>query len=155
MRLIFTLLHRYVGLLIATFLVFSGLTGAVISWDHELDDLLNPHLTKVHSTGQQLSSLNIAKQIEAKYSEVRVTYLPIGIEHGDSLAFILSPKLNPATNRLFEPGLNQIFIDPVTGKELGKREGGAVWPVTQENFVSFLYKLHYSLHFPEMLGTDH
>jgi len=154
MRIIFTLLHRYVGLLIAIFLVFSGLTGAVISWDHELDDWLNPHLTEARTAGKQLSSLDIAKQIEAKYPEVRVTFMPVGIEAGESLAFSVNPKLNPATNRLYEPGFNQVFIDPVTGDELGKREWGAVWPITKETFVSFLYKLHYTLHLPEMWGTD-
>ena len=154
MRSIFTLLHRYVGLLTATFLIFSGLTGAVISWDHELDDWLNPHLTEARTTGKQLSSLDIVKQIEAKYPEVRVTFMPVGIEAGESLAFSVNPKLNPATNRLYEPGFNQVFIDPVTGDELGKREWGAVWPITQETFVSFLYKLHYTLHLPEMWDSD-
>ena len=32
MRLVFTVLHRWVGLVIAGFLFVSGLTGAVISW---------------------------------------------------------------------------------------------------------------------------
>jgi uncharacterized iron-regulated membrane protein len=47
-----------------------------------------------------------------------------------------------------------VFVDPVTGAELGKREWGTVWPLTRETFVSFLYKLHYSLHTPEVFGTD-
>jgi uncharacterized iron-regulated membrane protein len=29
-----------------------------------------------------------------------------------------------------------------------------VWPVTSENFVSFLYKLHYTMHVPEFWGSD-
>ena len=33
-----------VGLSVALFLFISGLTGAVISWDHELDAWLNPQL---------------------------------------------------------------------------------------------------------------
>jgi uncharacterized iron-regulated membrane protein len=37
---------------------------------------------------------------------------------------------------------------------LGKREWGAVWPITKETFVSFLYRLHYTLHIPEMWGID-
>jgi len=154
MRSIFTLLHRYVGLLIAVFLIFSGLTGAVISWDHELDDWLNPHLMKAQSSGSLLPSVEIAKQIETRYPEVRVTNLPVSVEHGESFRFGVSPKRNPATNRLYEPGFNQVFIDPVTGRELGKRQWGQVWPITQETFVSFLYKLHYTLHLPEMRGTD-
>lgn len=154
MRSIFILLHRYVGLLIALFLVLSGLTGAVISWDHELDDLLNPHLMDAKSTGVAISPIELAKQIEARYPEVRVTYLPIEIEPGESFRFGVSPKRNPVTNQLFEPEFNQIFIDPVTGDELGKRQWGLAWPLTKETFVSFLYKLHYTLHLPEMSGTD-
>lgn len=154
MRSIFTILHRYVGLLIAIFLIFSGLTGAVISWDHELDDWLNPHLMEAHTAGQPMPSVDIAKQIESRYPQVRVTNLPVSIEPGESYRFGISPKRNPATNQLFEPGFNQVFVDPVTGNELGKRQWGQVWPITQETFVSFLYKLHYTLHLPEMWGTD-
>lgn len=154
MRYFFTLLHRYVGLLIAVFLIFSGLTGAIISWDHEIDDWLNPHLMEAKSLGSPLSPVDIAKRIEARYPEVRVTSLPINHEHGESYRLGVSPKQNPETQRLYEPGFNQVFIDPVTGEELGKRQWGQVWPITQETFVSFLYKLHYSLHLPEMWGTD-
>ena len=52
MRATWTLVHRYLGLLTAGFLFISGVTGAVISWDHELDDLLNPHLMEAHTPGQ-------------------------------------------------------------------------------------------------------
>ncbi len=43
---IFVILHRWVGLTIAAFLFVSGLTGAVISWDHEFAELINPHLVE-------------------------------------------------------------------------------------------------------------
>jgi uncharacterized iron-regulated membrane protein len=52
LRPIFGFLHRWVGLLIAGFLFISGVTGAVISWDHELDDILNPHLMEAHTQGR-------------------------------------------------------------------------------------------------------
>ena len=41
MRSIFGRLHRWAGLLTAGFLFFSGITGAIISWDHAIDDALN------------------------------------------------------------------------------------------------------------------
>ena len=44
MRAILVVLHRWFGLFIAGFLIIAGLTGALISWDHELDEWLNPHL---------------------------------------------------------------------------------------------------------------
>lgn len=155
MRAFATLLHRYAGLLIAAFLFFSGVTGAVISWDHELDDLLNPELMEASTSGPALPPLELAKQIEARHPQVQVTYLPLTPEEpGKSLAFGVSPRVDPQTQRLYEPGFNQVFIDPASGQELGKREWGAVWPITKETFVSFLYVLHYSLHMPEMAGID-
>lgn len=153
-RSLFVTLHRWAGLLIAAFLIMSGLTGAIISWDHELDDLLNPHLMEAKSDGVAKPSLDFVDQIEARHPQVRVSFVPLLIEPGESLAFSVSPRVNPETGQLYEPGYNQVFIDPVSGKELGKRDWGAPWPITSENLISFLYVLHYSLHIPEMWGID-
>jgi uncharacterized iron-regulated membrane protein len=153
-RPLFTLLHRWVGLTIAAFLFVSGITGAVISWDHELDDLLNPHLHAVASQGPAMSSLDLAAAAEARDPRARVVGVPLTPEAGEALAFFVQPKVDPATGRLYELGYNQIFVDPVTGAELGRREWGRAWPITRETFVSFLYKLHYSLHIPEMWGIE-
>jgi len=153
-RSIFSLLHRWAGLTIAGFLFVSGATGAIISWDHELDDLLNRHLTHTDSRGEPNASLQLARAIEARDPRVRVTHLPLTAEPGKALAFGVQPRVDTTTSRLFEPGYNQVFVDPVTGAVLGQREWGAPWPVTRENLVSFLYVLHYSLHIPEMWGID-
>lgn len=154
MRTLFVILHRWAGLLIAAFLVLSGVTGAIISWDHELDDVLNPHLMEVTSQGEPIPALELARQIEDRHPEVRVSFVPLLPEEGESLAFSVAPRVNPDTSMLYEVAYNQVFVDPVTGEELGKRFWGAPWPVTSENLVSFLYVLHYSLHIPEMWGID-
>ena len=154
MRAFWTLIHRYLGLLTAGFLFLSGVTGAVISWDHELDDLLNPQLMESHSAGTPQAALVLARQVEARYPDIRVSYVPLHAEAGKSLALGVSPRFDAATRDLTKPGFNQVFVDPVSGAELGKREWGAVWPITKETFVSFLYRLHYTLHIPEMWGID-
>jgi uncharacterized iron-regulated membrane protein len=154
MRAFLVLLHRYAGLLMAGFLFISGVTGAIISWDHELDDLLNPHLTEARHSGPPIPSLELARQIEARHPQVQITFVPMTAEPGESLSVGVAPRVNPATGRLYEPGFNQVFVDPASGEELGRREWGSVWPITTENFVSFLYVLHYSLHLPEMWGID-
>lgn len=146
--------HRWIGLIMAGFLFISGVTGAVISWDHELDDLLNPRLVHAPTDGAGLPPLELAKRIEARDPRVQVTFIPLAPEAGENYAFGVYPKQDPATGKLFKPGYNQVFVDPVTGAEVGRREWGAAWPVTRENFVSFLYVLHYSLHIPAMWGID-
>ena len=154
MRASWTLVHRYLGLLTAAFLFLSGVTGAIISWDHELDDLLNPHLMEAHTPGKPQDALLLAQQVEARYPDIRVSYIPLHVEAGESLALGVSPRYDAKTGELTRPGFNQVFVDPVTGAELGKREWGAVWQITKETFVSFLYRLHYTLHIPEMWGID-
>ncbi|MCW5607587.1 MAG: PepSY domain-containing protein [Nitrosomonas sp.] len=154
MRVFWTIVHRWIGLVTAVFLFLTGITGAVISWDHELDELLNPHLVETHSSGPIQSPLLLAQQVEERYPEIAVQFIPLMVETGKSLELGVDARVDPVTNRLFEPGFNQIFIDPVSGDELGKREWGAVWPISKETFVSFLYKLHFSLHLPEMWGID-
>ena len=154
MRPLFVLIHRYVGLLMVPFLFVTGLTGAIISWDHELDDVLNPHLMEAKGSGPAIPSLQLAREIEARDPRVQVAFIPLSAEPGESLHFGVLPRVDPATGRLFSPGYNQVFIDPATGEELGRREWGAVWPITRENLVSFLYVLHFSLHIPEFWGSD-
>ncbi len=154
LRPFFGFLHRWVGLTMAGFLFVSGVTGAVISWDHELDDLLNPHLMQAKAQGPALPPLELAQAVEARDPRVLVTFVPLVTEAGESAALGVDGRVDPKTARQIEPGYNQVFLDPVTGEELGRRNWGAVWPITGENFVSFLYVLHYSLHIPEMWGID-
>jgi uncharacterized iron-regulated membrane protein len=154
MRTVFTLLHRWVGLAIAAFLFISGVTGAVISWDHELDDLLNPHLMEAKGEGPAIPSLELARQLEARDPRAWATFIPLSAEPGESLSMFVRPRIDPATGKRYELGYNQVFLDPATGEELGRREWGAVWPITRETVVSFLYRLHYTLHIPEMWGIN-
>ena len=154
MRAFWTLVHRYAGLLTAAFLFVSGLTGAVISWDHELDDLLNPHLMEAKTAGTPQASLALAGRVEARYPQARVSFIPLHAEPGKSIAFGIDGRVDPKSGVLLEPAFNQVFVDPVSGAELGKREWGAVWPITRETFVSFLYRLHYTLHMPALWGID-
>lgn len=155
MRTFFTWLHRYFGLTIAGFLVITGLTGAIISWDHELDEWLNPHLLEATTVGTPRSATALAEQIEQQYPQVQVSYYEMATEPGHSYYYWVEPRVNPETGKLYKPGFNQMYVDPVSGEVLGTREWGAIWPITRENFVSFLYKLHFSLHIPEFMGIDH
>lgn len=148
------LIHRYAGLLMAPFLVVTGLTGAVISWDHELDEWLNPRLMHASGSGTPRPSLELIRDIERRDPRLRVSFAPLAPEPGESLQLGVEPRIDPGTGKPYVIGFNQIFVDPASGDELGRREWGAVWPVTRENAVSFLYKLHFSLHLPEVAGID-
>jgi uncharacterized iron-regulated membrane protein len=62
-------------------------------------------------------------------------------------------KVDPATGRRYDLGYDHVFIDPVTGEIAGKRLWGEI-SLAPEHLMSFLYKLHFTLHLPEIGGTD-
>ncbi len=156
MRSALVLLHRWFGLAAALFLFISGATGAVISWDHELDEWLNPHLYQAKSgnpAGITLPPLDLAARVEQGDPRVRVTFMPLAVEPGHTFTVSVSPRVDAATGKLFEPGYNQVALDPATGEIQGRREWGKV-SLTRENLLPFLYKLHYSMHIPEGWGIE-
>lgn len=155
MRACFAVLHRWFGLFTALFLFVAGLTGAVISWDHELDAALNPRLFVAGSgpQAQPLPVLDLANRLEKEDPRLRVTYASLGVEPGRTLLAGVEPVLDPATGKPFMLGFNQVALDPATGAVQGLREWGHA-SLSRENLLPFLYKLHYSLHLPEAGGLE-
>lgn len=157
MRALFVRLHRWFGLFMAVFLFIAGLTGAVISWDHEVDEWLNPRLFEAKSgevaADLRQAPLDLARQLEERDPRVVVTFLPLSIEPGHTLGLGVSPRPDPVTGLAVDPGFNQVAMDPVTGEIQGSREWGAI-SLSRENLMPFLYKLHYSMHIPDGFGLE-
>lgn len=147
MRRLGVLLHRWFGLFTAVFLFVSGLTGAVISWDHELDEWLNPHLFENHTAGTHQPPMVLANQLEVADPRLLVSYVPLYTEEGHSLGMGVDARMDQSIGKIYPLDFNQVAIDPVTGLIQGQREWGAV-SLSKENLLPFLYKLHYSLHIP-------
>lgn len=144
---VLAVLHRWLGLFTALFLFLAGLTGAVISWDHEVDAWLNPQLYDAGSHGPPRDALELARAIERDDARLRVTYLPLAAEPGQALRIFVAPRVDPATGAPYALDFNQLAVDPATGAVQARREWGAV-SLARENLLPFLYKLHYSLHIP-------
>jgi uncharacterized iron-regulated membrane protein len=147
-RKLFVIWHRWFGLAAALFLFVSGLTGAIIAWDHELDAWLNPHLYRITDPGRPMSARDLARQIEAQDPRLTVTWLPLHTVAGESLDLRVAPS-----NANTVLGFDEMFINPVTGVILGQRLWGD-FSVARTHLLPFLYKLHYSLHLPDVGGFE-
>ncbi len=152
-RKVLGLLHRWAGLFIAVFLTISGITGAIISWDHELDEWLNPHLFDSKAEGDFKPALDLVRIVEAADPRVQVTFFPIQQEKGHNAAISVEPRIDPKTGQLIDVKYNQVFVDPVSGEIAGKRYWGKI-SLSSEDILPFLYKLHYSMHIPDFAGID-
>lgn len=157
MRPLFVRLHRWFGLGAAAFIFLSGLTGALIAWDHELDALFSPGLytarTQATPSRPAQNPLKLAQALENADPRLEVTWLPLSRHEGDALLVGVRPKLDAATGKPFELGFDQVALDPVTGKIQGQRLWGQIaW--ASENVMPFIYKLHHTLHLPEVNGVE-
>ncbi|WP_442783870.1 PepSY-associated TM helix domain-containing protein [Collimonas fungivorans] len=152
------ILHRWFGLAAAVFLFIAGATGAVISWDHELDAWLNPQLFHAHSADQPLSGkalpgLELANRVEAQDPRLRVTYVMTESEPGHTSSMMVEGRIDPASGKPYDLSFNQVAVDPVSAEIQGKRMWGAI-SLSRENLLPFLYKLHYTMHLPEVGGIE-
>jgi uncharacterized iron-regulated membrane protein len=151
MRPLLVKLHRWFGIGIALFLFMSGLTGAIIAWNQELDAALNPEFYVARGEGPALPALELAKRVEAADPRVVVNYLPLGVEPGHTLQVRVEGRIDPATKAPYELGFNQLAIDPVTGAVQARREWGAL-SLSRQNLLPFLYQFHYTLYLPFTVG---
>jgi uncharacterized iron-regulated membrane protein len=154
LRPLLVLLHRWFGLGMAVFLFIAGSTGALISWDHELDAAINPHLFHARSgAAAQLPGTRLAAMVEAADPRLRVTYVMTAALPGHTSQMMVEGRIDPATGQPWQLGFNQLAVDPATGRIQGRRMWGEV-SLTRENLLPFLYKLHYTMHLPDGFGIE-
>ena len=153
MREFWTVVHRWLGLTAALFLIVAGATGAVISWDHEIDEWLNADIMHTPGRGALQDPLALAAAVEASDARVEVSYMTLALEEGHAASFLVRPKKDPATGRPHVLGYNNVFVDPVTAKITGQRDSKSI-ALSKRNLMSWLRHLHESLHMPAFWGSD-
>ena len=140
-------LHRWAGLALAAFLTVAGLTGSVIAFQRELDAALNPHFFTRVTSGPALGFDELVRRVEAQLPGAKVDAIqpPAG--------FVRSALVRvDAADARHGLAFDEVFVDPATGRVLGKRMWGE-WNASRESLVPFLFKLHYTLHLPGQWGA--
>lgn len=145
--------HRWFGLVGGGLLLMTALTGAVLPWQHELDAWLNPALFAVPERGAALPAQDLVRRIETAHPEARVSYVPLVYEPGHALVFSVEPSPDAVSGTTPALDFDQVFMNPVTGAELGTRHWGELWPLQRENLLPLTYLLHYTLLMPGVWGT--
>lgn len=146
-RQFWVVLHRWAGLTLSLFLAVAGFTGIFLAWVDELDTAIAPqlHLAAPPTDGAQpLSILALREAALARYPDATIDFVPLDIEPGRSLQFYVQ-WLDPQTGleREDAPAWDQLFLNPYTGEELGRREWGNITQGTV-NLMPFIYRLHYT-----------
>lgn len=145
-RPLLVLIHRYVGLTMACFLLVAGLTGSLLAWNEELEAAISPalfHAAPLGPDARPLDPLALRARVQERHPEAFVARTPLTVEPGRSMVFRLF-ALPDASGALPELANDQVFVNPYTGEVLGARKWGDI-AQGPENLMPFVYRLHHSL----------
>jgi len=125
--------HRWVGLVIASFLVLTGVTGSVLAFQSEIEAALSPELFRVEDRPPR-DPIALASGLEERLPEgVRVRSVPLVVEPGRAVRFGVTGA-----------GDDEYFVDPHDGAVRGSRRWGDL-SQGKKNLVPFLYRVHTQL----------
>lgn len=129
-------LHRWLGLALAGFLVVVGLTGSLIAFYPEIDQLFNPRIYEL-KPGQPLPPGELAARTETA-TGLRVTSVSAYRDNQAPWVGVQAASGKP------EPTYEYLRLEPVTGEEIWRENWGEISEGI-ENFMPFIYTLHYAL----------
>lgn len=144
--------HRWVGLATALFLIVASVTGSLLAFNHELDELLNPDMLRVAPRDvPMLSPDALARKAEEALPNAVARGMSLDGAPGRSATISVAGRIDPATGEGIALGFNEVFLDPYDGRVLGSREYGA-FRLDAAHLMPFVYVLHYSMHLPGKWG---
>lgn len=142
--------HRWLGIGLAAFVVLAGLTGSMLAFHHEIDALLVPELHRVTPQGLRASLDAAAANIERERPGLVVGYFVLSPHPAASVRVIMNTRAAAEEGRLDRKGAEnaEVYLDPYSGQVLGERRWGEIG-VGRAHWVPMLYRLHMSLFLQE------
>jgi uncharacterized iron-regulated membrane protein len=146
--------HLWLGLALGLFLSIFGITGSILVFHAEINELLNPKLLTVN-----VPEINPVYQPLAEIFQAGKAAMPYKAAH----TFATYPRNNEATLKMaFSLSLDknksgvteswEVYVDPYTAKVLGKKLMSASDSPFPKTFIGFVFELHYALFLGEEPG---
>jgi uncharacterized iron-regulated membrane protein len=131
--------HRWAGLAIALVVLCVGFTGALTTWQQEIDAWLNPDLLRVEPAAGATQSLDhLVEAAAATRPGLEVVGVRLPQSSGDSIEVSVSPR----SAQVFKGWY--VYVDPHHARVLGSRPFDPD-PWSRRGIVASLYEVHYSL----------
>jgi len=142
-RQVFVFIHRWAGLAMTVFLILVGLTGSLLAFKSDVERLICPQIYATPRPGvPPLDFATLAERAETLVPQGRV--VTVELSEPDQALVVMEPRDDAATGKAYNLDFVQLFLDPWTGGELGRRRSFAL-SEGLINLVPFIYDLHVTL----------
>lgn len=136
-RHLWLLVHRYAGLLMACFLVIVGLTGSLLAFRNDIDRLASPRFYAKPQPGvAQLDFASLTDRAEALVPQGQAYWI---VALPDQILVSFIPRKNFETGKPWKLDLAWLYLDPWTGRELGRVKPGESGPSWLTNPIVTLH----------------
>jgi uncharacterized iron-regulated membrane protein len=116
-------IHRYTGLAMAAFLIIAGITGTLLAFHEELDDVFNHKLAQVDV--QDTPHLPIAvlhDRVVSAYPEHTFSSMPTSIAADRSAVFSVDRARGKAAQSQPKAPFQEVYVNPYDGNIIGTRD---------------------------------
>ena len=138
--------HLWLGLLLGFFLAVFGITGSILVFYEEIDNIINANLRVVQASAQGESAYRSLAEIQsvaisALPPQAKLTFVDYPSDSTVSFKFGFTvPGAVPDEDDEW-----QLHVNPYTGQLLGKhliKKAGGIFP---RAFIPFVFSLHFAL----------
>ena len=142
LRHLFVLIHRYINLVLAVFLIIVSITGSLLAFNTELERFFAPQLfSKQISEQPRLSLSQLIEKASDLVDDAEIT--GVIFTEADQVKASYSSKTGNEAHKNYLR-LLEVYLDPWTGNELGRRSRGDL-NEGLINIMPFIYKIHWTL----------
>ena len=116
-------IHRYTGLMMAGFLIMAGITGALLAFHNELDDMFNHKLAYIDKQSMpQLPIATLHDKVISTYPEYNFSSMPTSLEADKSAVFSVDRVRGQSAKNQPKAPFQEVYINPYNGDILGTRD---------------------------------
>ncbi|MGI4746185.1 MAG: PepSY-associated TM helix domain-containing protein [Janthinobacterium lividum] len=139
-RLVFVT-HRYLGLVMALFLLIAAVTGCLLVFRGGLDAALNPALFAIPAR-PVLPALDLVQRLQQAHPDWRIQSFDLQTQPGHVLHVGVGALHSNGHDAIID-GADQVFVDPADARVVGMRGSGA--GIDRPHLFQAIYLLHYTL----------
>ena len=119
-------IHRYTGLVMAGFLIMAGITGSLLAFHEELDDMFNYKLAQIErQDGPQLPIATLHDKVIAAYPEYNFSSMPTSLEADKSAVFSVDRARGQSATDQPKAPFQEVYVNPYNGDIVGTRDKDA------------------------------